>query len=89
MYRYFTKDLDFEEAHTALADAEIESYILAKLLKKRGLKIGIDYFPFQTLGHPADYAKEKKNKDFMGVRCRAFRDGSGSVEDGAFRGCRR
>ena len=50
MYRYFTKDLDFEEAHTALADAEIESYILAKLLKKRGLKIGIDYFPSRTPG---------------------------------------
>ena len=81
MYRYFTKDLDFEEAHTALADAEIESYILAKLLKKRGLKIGIDYFPFQTLGHPADYAKEKKNKYFMRVIADVMRDYIGEDEE--------
>lgn len=81
MYRYFTKDLDFEEAHTALADAEIESYILAKLLKKRGLKIGIDYFPFQTLGHPADYAKEKQNKEFMRVIVDVMRDYVGEDEE--------
>ena len=44
-------------------------------------KIGIDYFPFQTLGHPADYAKEKQNKDFMRVIADVMRDYVGEDEE--------
>ena len=44
-------------------------------------KIGIDYFPFQTLGHPADYAKEKNNKDFMRVIADVMRDYIGEDEE--------
>lgn len=34
IYRYITKDDDFQEAHTGLKDAEIESEIFAYLMKK-------------------------------------------------------
>ena len=44
-------------------------------------KIGVDYFPFQALGHPADYAKEKKNKDFMRVIVDVMRDYVGEDEE--------
>ena len=44
-------------------------------------KIGIDYFPFQTLGHPADYAKEKQNKEFMKVIADVMRDYVGEDEE--------
>lgn len=81
MYKYFAKELNFEEAHTALADAEIESYILAKLLRKSGLKIGIDFFPFQMLGHPADYARQEKNKKFIETVIHAMRDYLGDYDE--------
>lgn len=59
-YRYLRTQYDFEEAHTALADTEIEAFILAKILVKGKIEIGIDYFPFKKLGHPADYVREMK-----------------------------
>ncbi len=59
-YRYLREQYDFEEAHTALADAEIESFILSKILAKGKIDVGIDYFPFRKLGHPADYVSEMK-----------------------------
>ena len=45
-------DLDFEEAHTALEDAEIESMLFALITKKTKHKFerGIEYFPFRKLG---------------------------------------
>lgn len=51
-YRFLKNDIEFDEAHTALNDAEIETEIFAKVLKKtvKNLKIGITYFPFRTLG---------------------------------------
>lgn len=59
-YRFLCKKYDFEEAHTALADAEIESYILAKVLRKRGITQGIQYFPFRELGTTVDYLTATK-----------------------------
>lgn len=35
-YRYLSKHQNFIESHTALDDARIESYILARLLKRKG-----------------------------------------------------
>ena len=51
-YRFITKNLEFDEDHTALEDAIIESEIFAKIVKKKlsNLTIGITYFPFRILG---------------------------------------
>lgn len=51
-YRFVSKEFDFDEAHTALDDAEIESVLLHHIMKKKAsnLSIGIIYFPFRILG---------------------------------------
>ena len=51
-YRFVTGQIDFDEAHTAIDDADIESEIFALIVKKAKNKIdlGIEYFPFRTLG---------------------------------------
>lgn len=50
-YRYITQNTDFNEAHTALQDVEIESEILAKILQSKGkMEIGVKPFPFQIVG---------------------------------------
>ena len=51
-YRFITGNLDFDEAHTAIDDADIESEIFALIVKKAKNKVemGIAYFPFKTLG---------------------------------------
>lgn len=51
-YRFVSKEFDFDEAHTALDDAEIESVLLRHIMKKKAsnLSIGIIYFPFRILG---------------------------------------
>lgn len=51
-FRFITGQTDFEESHTAIDDAEIESKIFAKIHKKTKGKFeyGIIYFPFRELG---------------------------------------
>lgn len=51
-YRFISHNRDFEEAHTALDDAEIESEILASIIRKdkKKLKMGIVAFPFRIVG---------------------------------------
>ena len=51
-YRFVTGNFDFDEAHTALDDAIIESELFARIVKKSlaNLTIGITYFPFRILG---------------------------------------
>lgn len=51
-FRFLTNNLDFEEAHTAIEDAEIESEIFAMIHKKTkgNFEYGIIYFPFRELG---------------------------------------
>ena len=51
-YRFISRNRDFEEAHTALDDAEIESEILASIIRKdkKKLKMGIVAFPFRIVG---------------------------------------
>lgn len=56
-YRYLVDKYDFDEAHTALEDAEIESFILSKILEKKAVSVGIDYFPFRKLGRTVDFVK--------------------------------
>ena len=82
-YRYLRAQYDFEEAHTALADAEIEAFILAKILVKGKIQIGIDYFPFKKLGHPADYVREmkgNKKKEYAETIYRMMEDYVGEDE---------
>ena len=51
-YRFVTGNCDFDEAHTAIDDADIESEIFARIVKqaKNKVEIGIEYFPFRILG---------------------------------------
>ena len=50
-YRFIKQDEEFNEAHTAIEDADIESEILAHILKRKGkIEIGIKPFPFQLVG---------------------------------------
>lgn len=57
-FAYLMKDKDFVESHTALDDAEIETIILTKILKKCGLQPTLQAFPFRTLGYTYDYVKD-------------------------------
>lgn len=59
-YRYLQDRYDFVEAHTAIDDAEIESLILHKALKKGKITLGIVYFPFQMLGTTESFLKVAK-----------------------------
>lgn len=51
-FRYFSKELEFEESHTAIDDTIIESELFVEILKRTKFKfeIGIIYFPFRILG---------------------------------------
>ena len=53
-FRFCAKDLDFEEAHIALEDSIIESYLFGKAVSKAGgishIEMGITFFPFRILG---------------------------------------
>lgn len=57
VYRYITSNLKFEEAHTALADTEIEAAILIACLKRRK-KLHTDYVG-QAFRHPVWVARCK------------------------------
>lgn len=51
-FRFCEHQIEFDEAHTALEDVEIESRLFAHIVKKKlsNLEIGIIYFPFRELG---------------------------------------
>ena len=57
-YRYLIKDNDFIESHTALSDAEIETFILAKALKRGKSEPYLKAFPFRTIGTVKKYLEE-------------------------------
>lgn len=57
-YRYLLREYQFEEAHTAIDDAIIESFILHKALKKGKVLQGIIYFPFKLLGTTIEFLEE-------------------------------
>lgn len=62
-YRYLKQKYDFDEAHTALEDAIIETYILAQIAKKHSITIGIIFFPFRELGTTDEFVMRKKKPD--------------------------
>lgn len=68
-YQYLCNKYDFEESHTALDDAEIETYIFSKIAMRHKITIGIKYFPFRDLGYTDEYVLNKKriNKDYVNL----------------------
>lgn len=59
-FQYLMNNYNFIESHTALNDAEIESQILVKALKKGAITPNVSAFPFRALGTTYEYAKKKK-----------------------------
>lgn len=62
-YRYLKDKYDFDEAHTALEDAIIETFILSKVAARHGITLGIIYFPFRELGTTDEFVLRKKRPD--------------------------
>lgn len=62
-YRYLKDKFDFDEAHTALDDATIETYILSQVAKKHAISIGIIFFPFRELGTTDEFVMRRKIPD--------------------------
>jgi len=60
-YRYLVDKYDFDEAHTALDDAIIETFILAQIAKRSAITIGIIFFPFRELGTTDEFVLRRKN----------------------------
>lgn len=58
VYKYFSRNTNFIESHTALDDAIIETEILTRALKKGKVEPQIKSFPFRNLGTTIDYVKE-------------------------------
>lgn len=59
-FRYLMDKYDFNEAHTALDDATIETYILSKVAKKSAITLGIMFFPFRELGTTDEFVMRRK-----------------------------
>lgn len=59
-FRYISKTIDFDENHTAIEDAEIETAILLKILKKGALPLGISFNPYQKLGTTTQFVLNKR-----------------------------
>lgn len=59
-YQYICDKYDFVESHTALDDAMIETYILAKIANRHAISIGITFFPFRELGETVDFVQRLK-----------------------------
>lgn len=55
--QYLSDNFNFIEDHTALSDAEIETEILFRCLKRNKIMVGIDYFPYKHLGETVAYIK--------------------------------
>ena len=62
-YRYLMNKYDFDEAHTALEDAEIESFILSKIAARHAITPGITFFPFRELGMTTDFVQRRVRPD--------------------------
>lgn len=63
-YRYIDKNYSFNEAHTALEDAEIETQILlAAFKKKKKIEKGIMAFPFKILGTTVEFLNNPNFKN--------------------------
>lgn len=63
VYRFCADDDNFIEAHTALNDAEIESFLFSLAVKKNKnqVEFGITYFPFRELGTVEKFRERQDN----------------------------
>lgn len=61
-FQYLMGQYDFEEEHTALADALIEAAVLVKALKRGKVEPYMESFPFKNLGTTFDYVRERRPK---------------------------
>ena len=59
-YQFLKNKYDFEEAHTALEDAIIETFILSKIAARHSIDAGISFFPFRDLGETVDFIQRLK-----------------------------
>lgn len=59
-YQYLVNKYDFVESHTALDDAEIETFILSKIATKHAITPGIKFFPFRDLGYTDEFCQRRK-----------------------------
>lgn len=66
-FRFLVDSYGFEEEHTALSDAIIETEILQKALKKGKIDPGIMYFPFRELGETVFYITKVAKKKHLDV----------------------
>lgn len=64
-FRFFSGDMEFIEAHTAIDDAIIESMLFADIVKrtKRDFEMGIIFFPFRELGTVERYRERSGRWD--------------------------
>ena len=62
-YQYLCDKYDFVESHTALDDAEIETFILSKIAAKHAVTPGIKFFPFRDLGGTDEFCMRRKVPD--------------------------
>ena len=64
-FRFFSGDMEFMEAHTAIDDAVIESMLFADIVKrtKRDFEMGIIFFPFRELGTVERYRERSGRWD--------------------------
>ena len=66
-YRYLMDKYEFNEAHTALDDAIIETHILSQVAKRSAISIGIAFFPFRELGTTDEFVLRNKRPDSMEI----------------------
>mgnify|MGYP003306514438 CR=1 FL=1 len=57
---YLCDKYDFVEAHTALDDATIETFILSRIAARGSVKPGIKFFPFRDLGYTDEFCLRNK-----------------------------
>lgn len=64
-FRFFSGDMEFIEAHTAIDDAVIESMLFVDIVKrtKRDFEMGIIFFPFRELGTVERYREQSGRWD--------------------------
>lgn len=72
-FQYLCNKYDFVEAHTALDDATIETFILSRIAARSAIKAGIKFFPFRDLGYTDTFCKRKKHPEKNEVKVVYFK----------------
>ena len=83
-FRYITQNMNFDEAHTALNDAEIETEILRRAFKRGKVNRGIKYFPFNNLGTTDEFL----SSNYRGKKLSHFDTVANALENRMNKDCR-